>query len=90
MKKWVIGGMIIGAAWPIFALLSPPYAPLPFGSVGLALTLFPFGILMMDISLESTPHFFWQVYTIASILNIGLYTLLGYIVGRIVQGIKCK
>lgn len=84
MKKWIIGGMIVGAAWPILGMLLPDIS-IPVDLGWLALTLFPFGYFMMDVSLESTPHFFWPIFIIASILNIGLYTFLGFIVGAIVQ-----
>lgn len=85
MKKFIIGGAIVGAICPILGVLSPN-APIPDNLVTVYWVLFPFGFFTMDII--NNPAFLWQTYILASILNVGLYAFLGYVVGTITQAIK--
>lgn len=100
MKKWIIGGGIVGLIGVVstYTNLSTFFANLAGGTLSKGgqffytaeWILFPFGFVVGCIDPNFTPFFFWKMFTIASILNIGLYAFLGYIVGRIVRGIRCR
>ncbi|GAG91177.1 unnamed protein product, partial [marine sediment metagenome] len=76
IKSMLIGGLV-GAAFPLFALYYQ-------GAVNWTFTLlFPFIILMMDIDINFTPHFYLRMYAIACVLNVVTFALAGLAVNKL-------
>ena len=101
MKKWIIGGIIIGMIGPI---LSPAVGGIIFRLENEAFLLwdsifhnvmsilFPIGLFPMGFT-SSQPFNMWLNYIICSLVNIGMYAFLGLIVGKIAKeskGVKLK